>query len=133
MNASAPNFSCAGSHLLLVMKLKPSWRHTGHDCFVVTIAISARIPSTERPAPSASARNARSPHTSRDRERPSAAASPPPSVLDTGATAVTARTSGSRLRRYLQGGQLGGGLLHQVRGQGGVVVGGRQQLTLVVD
>src|SRR6476660_1249646 len=67
MNGSAPNLPLVGSHFVRVMNPNPSWRKIGHACFVVTIAFSARIASTESPAPRATARNTRSPHTSEGR------------------------------------------------------------------
>jgi hypothetical protein len=57
MNGSAPYLLCVGSHVLPVTKPRPSLLKIGHACFVVKYAISARIASTERPAPNATTRN----------------------------------------------------------------------------
>src|SRR5690348_7868647 len=115
MKGSAPNLPLAGSHFVPVMNPSPSRWKIGQACLVVTYAINARIASTESPAPRATARKTRSPHTSEDRR-------------DT-VGAVTAR----ELCRDLELGELRRCLRHLRRGKRRVPGGVGLALALRID
>src|SRR6476646_3852930 len=111
MNGSAPNLSLLGSHRVPVTNPQASCRKIGHACLVVKYAISARIASTDSPAPSAAPRNVRSTKTSLDRRRAEPSSSRAPVV------AIVLKV---RLRGNLQLAQLGLRLRDHRRGQRGV-------------
>src|SRR5437870_12375163 len=85
MKGSAPNLLLVGSHRVPVTKPHALYRKIGQACLVVKYAISARIASTERPAPRAAARKEWSTQTSFDRRReePSSSRTPVESIVVT--------------------------------------------------
>src|SRR5689334_15893684 len=80
MNGTAPNVSVFGSQRVPVTNPHASCEKIGHACLVVKYAISARIASTDKPAPSAAPRNERSTQTSLDRRRAEPSSSRAPVV-----------------------------------------------------